>query len=322
MTSRLAIFRARLSGLRRARAVYRAGSAWSAIGASVLISLLGVFLVDFTFNLSVVERIVVLTLGAAAVSWAFWRFSWPLLWHGESEMEMALLVERQHQIDTDLVAALQFESTQASSWGSPQLKSAVIDYVATALPTIDVFRGFDREQLVRRLGLLAACAAIVLLIAAVAPRHMAAFANRICLGSMHYPTRTRIDQIFVNRAAVYASGASTAAPSDCKGAQGRPLSFLVLCTGRVPATGRVVLTAENSTRSRTQIELRPLSLGERLARLQEATGRLNEVIQSGATEVPPSLQADVRWLVSDDAPKAVPPLLQARKASDLAAAVA
>ncbi len=139
---------------------------------------------------------------------------------------------------------------------------------------------------------------------------------------MHFPTRTRIDLIFVNRAAVYASGASTAAPSDCKGAQGRPLSFLVLCTGRVPATGRVVLTAENSTRSRTQIELRPLSLGERLARLQEATGRLNEVIQSGATEVPPSLQADVRWLVSDDAPKAVPPLLQARKASDLAAAVA
>ncbi len=322
MSNRLTEFRARLNGLRRARAAYRAMAAASAFIASVIIALLGVFVLDFMFNLSIVERIVVLTLAAAAVAWAFWRFTWPLLGRGESEMGMALLVEREHAIDTDLVAALQFESSQASTWGSPQLKSAVIDYVATAVPAIDVFRGFDREQLVRRAGLLAYCAAIVLLLAAIAPRHLTAFANRICLGSMHYPTRTRIDQIFVNRTAVYGSGDLAAAPADCKAAQGRPLSFLVQCSGRLPATGRVVLTASDVASSRTQIELRALSLAERLARLREAAARLNDAIQSGAAEIPPNLKADARWLVSYDAPRAAASILAARVTSDLAAALA
>jgi hypothetical protein len=322
MTSRLTIFRARLNGLRRTRAAYRAVAAASALGASVILVLLGVFLLDFTFSLSVLERMVVLMLAAGAIFWAFWRFTWPLMGYCESETEMALLVEREHEIDTDLIAALQFESTQASTWGSPQLKRAVIDYVATAVPTIDVFRGFDWEQLVRRVGVLAGCATIVLLIAALAPRHLSAFANRICLGSMHYPTRTRIDQIFVDRAAVYGSGDLAGAPTDCKAAQGRPLSFLVQCSGRLPATGRVALTAGNSSSSRSQVELRPLSLAERLARLREAAARLNDAIQSGATEISPSLRAEVRWLVSYDAPRSVRPILDARATSDLAAAVA
>ncbi|MBW8883478.1 MAG: hypothetical protein JF612_01600, partial [Planctomycetia bacterium] len=142
MTSRLAIFRARLKGLRTARAVYRAIAAWSALGASVIIALAGVFLLDFTFGLSIVERIIVLAIAIAAIAWAFWRFTWPLIGRGESEIEMALLVERQHEIDTDLVAALQFEWPHAITWGSPQLKAAVVDYVAAASSTIDVFRGF------------------------------------------------------------------------------------------------------------------------------------------------------------------------------------
>src|SRR5262245_40580349 len=112
MTSRLAIFRARLNGLRAARAVYRALAAWSALGASIIISLRVVFLLDFTFGLSVSERMVVLPLAIAAVGWAFWRLTRPLIDRGESELEMALLVEQQHQIDSDLVAALQFESSE------------------------------------------------------------------------------------------------------------------------------------------------------------------------------------------------------------------
>src|SRR5262245_15602655 len=322
MTSRLAIFRARLNGLRAARAVYRSVAAWSALGASIIISLLVVFLLDFTFGLSVIERLAVLALAIAGVGWAFWRFTRPLIGHGDSELEMALLVERQHEIDTDLVAALQFESSESSLWGSPQLKDAIINYVAAAVPTIDVFRGFDRGKFVRRVGLFSACMAVVLLISALAPRHVIAFGNRLCLGSMHYPTWTRIDQIFVNRAAVFTSGDSAAAPADCHAAQGRPLFFLVQCSGHLPSTGRVVLTAENSTGSRTQLELRPLSLAERLARLQEAAGRLNDVLRSGALEIPLNLQAEVRWLVSFDAPRAVSPLLASRETKDLTAAAA
>jgi hypothetical protein len=322
MTSRLAIFRVRLNGLRTARAVYRAVAAWSALGASIIVSLLVVFALDFTFGLSVIERMVVLTLAIAAIGWAFWRFTRPLIGRGESELEMALLVERQHQIDTDLVAALQFESSESSLWGSPQLKDAIIDYVAAAMPTIDVFRDFDRGQFTRRVGLFFACLAVVLLVSALAPRHVTAFGNRLCLGSMHYPTWTRIERIFVNRTVVVASGDSAAAPADCRAAQGRPLVFLVQCNGHLPSTGRVVLTADNSTNIRTQLELRPLSLAERLARLQEAAGRLNDVLRTGALQMPLNLQSEVRWLVSFDAPRAVSPLLAAHETKDLTAAAA
>jgi len=283
MTSRLAIFRESLHHLRRKRSGYRAVAAWSALGASVIISLLGIFLIDFIFNLSVFERIVVLTLAAAAVAWSFWRFTRPLIGRGESEIEVALLVERQHQIDTDLVAALQFESAQAGAWGSPELKSAVIGYVAAATPSIDVFRGFDSSQFARRVGLFTGCAAVLLLTCAIAPRHVAAFANRLCLGSMHYPTRTRIEKIFVNHTAVSLSGNSAASPADCKAAQGHPLRFLVQCTGRLPASGRVMLTADNSASSRTQLELRPLSAAAEIAAVMDdwAADRGASVVLAG-----------------------------------------
>ncbi|MBC8076020.1 MAG: hypothetical protein H7Y32_08100, partial [Chloroflexales bacterium] len=46
------------------------------------------------------------------------------------ELDIALMVERQQKIDSDLVAAIQFESPEAKRWGSTQLEGAVIDYVA------------------------------------------------------------------------------------------------------------------------------------------------------------------------------------------------
>ncbi|HMC12666.1 MAG TPA: hypothetical protein VKH44_15305, partial [Pirellulaceae bacterium] len=156
--------------------------------------------------------------------------------------------------------ALQFESADAKCWGSPQLTGAVVEYVAAAAPTINVFQGFDRRQMVRRLGLLAACLAVVMLATAMAPRHLAAFFNRLCLGSMHYPTQTRIDQIVVNGTSVFSGENAAAAPADCKAAQGRPLTFLVTCSGQLPSTGSIVLTAASAVHSRTRLELRPLSL--------------------------------------------------------------
>src|SRR5262249_500984 len=101
-----------------------------------------------------------------------------------------------------------------------------------------------------------------------------------------------------------------------------PLVFLVQCSGRLPSTGRVALTADNSSSSRTQFELRPLSLAERLARLQEAAGRLNDVLRSGQSEMPLNFLPDLRWLVSFDGPRAVSPLLAARETKDLNAAAA
>src|SRR6185503_7904320 len=102
------------------------------------------------------QRLVVIVLAAVGIGWAFWRFTRPLMGRRESEIDMALLVERQQEIDSDLVAALQFEEPEAARWGSSQLESAVIDYVASVGRGINVFEGFSREQMLRRGGLLAA----------------------------------------------------------------------------------------------------------------------------------------------------------------------
>ena len=61
---------------------------------------------------------------------AAWYWARPWLTQRESDLDIALLVEKQHHIDNDLVAALEFESPEAASWGSSQLEAAVVRYVA------------------------------------------------------------------------------------------------------------------------------------------------------------------------------------------------
>ncbi len=99
----------------------------------MLWALAGVFALDWCFqrNVDLLQRLLLLGLAAAGVIWAFARFALPWLGKHEDVTEMALLVQRQTGIDSDLVAALQFESPDAEHWGSPQLETAVIDRVAT-----------------------------------------------------------------------------------------------------------------------------------------------------------------------------------------------
>ena len=49
--------------------------------------------------------------------WAYWRFARPLLKRRETDLDMALMVERQQGIDSDLVAAIQFENPKRRSGG-------------------------------------------------------------------------------------------------------------------------------------------------------------------------------------------------------------
>src|SRR5688572_10674938 len=117
MTSRLATLRSQLASLRRARAGVRAATAWSALGTAALWALAAMFALDVAFELPIPQRLVVILLAGAGIAWAYWRFTRPLLGRRESEIDMALLVERQQEIDSDLVAALQFESPEANRWG-------------------------------------------------------------------------------------------------------------------------------------------------------------------------------------------------------------
>ena len=129
--TKLSKLHARLRRLRRRRQSLRWGTGYSALVIAVLWVLVGTFLVDWLFHTNQLQRVVLLVIGrtgnhravgllvaaAGIVVWAFRRYTRPWLGARESEVDMALMVERQKHIDSDLVAALQFESPEAPAWG-------------------------------------------------------------------------------------------------------------------------------------------------------------------------------------------------------------
>lgn len=228
MQTRLRTLRSQLASLRWRRQAFRWATAFSAFFIALLWILAGVFLLDFLFpHMTILQRVVLIAVGLGALVWATLKYTRPFLGVDESEVEMALLVERQHGIDSDLVAALQFESPEASRWGSPELENAVIDYVAQLDRGLDVFKGLSHEQLWRRLGILTATVAVAAAFVALAPGHAYVFLNRLALGNMHYPSDTAIERVLVNGTEVLDRPQHGTAPGDVKSAQGQPVVFAV-----------------------------------------------------------------------------------------------
>lgn len=252
MSSKLAILRSRLNSLRQRRAVVRWGNAWSALATALLWILVAAFAVDFLLEMSRPQRFVSLLFIAGAAWWVFLRFTKPFLGQRESELDIALLVEKEQEIDTDLVAALQFESPEAKHWGSSTLEQAVIDYVADFGQGLNVFKGFNPAQLRRRATTCAVTFLLVVLACGIYPRHASAFFNRLLLGSRHYPTRTVIEQILVNGQPVDVNGAV----NTLKFPFGHPLKLEVMCTGQLPAQGQARLTSV-AQGVRTTLKLEP-----------------------------------------------------------------
>ena len=144
------------------------------------------------------QRTVLLLICAAATVWAFRRYALPWLGQRETELDMALLVEREEHIDTDLVAAVQFERPEAPEWGSVPLEQAVIDSVANRQTRIDVMRGISRKELSRRSLLLVITLVAWTLAIVFFHQHVLVFLNRLVLGPLHYPTRTVIESITIS----------------------------------------------------------------------------------------------------------------------------
>ena len=318
--TKLATLRSQLAGLRRARSAVRSATAWSSLAIALLWALAGIFVLDLLFELAVPQRLIVMLLGAIAVVWAGWRFTRPLLGHAESEIDMALLVERQQRIDSDLVAALQFESHEAARWGSPQLEGAVIDYVASVGRGINVFEGFSRDQMVRRALTLGITLVTLLALAALFPGHAHAFFNRLMLGSMHYPTDTVIERIVVNRQTVLERDEHGSSPVGAKVAQGRPIAFAIQCSGDLPTEGSVRLASIGSSGSKTSLPLRALTLDERLARLKSAQEKIRAAAENADVDVSQLWREEVSALLRFDAPQAVEKVTGMKDRSELAAA--
>ena len=250
--SKLATLRSRLNSLRQRRAVVRWGNAWSALATALLWILAVDFVVDYWLEMTRPQRFVSLLFIGGALWWIFKQFTQPFLGQRESELDIALLVEKEQEIDTDLVAALQFETPEAKTWGSSTLEQAVIDYVADFGQGLNVFKGFNPTQLRRRLITCGVTFLLVFLACAVYPRHASAFFNRLLLGSRHYPTRTTIEQILVNGQTVDVDGGV----GTLKFPFGHPLKLEVLCAGEVPAQGSVRLTTL-AQGIRTTLKLEP-----------------------------------------------------------------
>ncbi len=247
----LETLRSRLNRLRRRRAMVRKTTAWSAVVLAVLWLVAAVFVVDLLLFMDIPQRLVALCLSVLIVGWAFWRYTKPWVGVKEDLIDVALLVEKHQHIDSDLVAALQFQETEAADWGSPQLESAVISYVEEFSPSLDVFEGFTYRRFKRRLAWLAGTVAVLIGAVLIFPDYAEAFANRMLLGSMRYPTDTQIERVALNGKTVLVQGGE---PVTITCAYGSPLDFEVLGQGQLPEKGRVRLQTE-SLENAVEIEL-------------------------------------------------------------------
>jgi hypothetical protein len=251
MQTKLATLRQRLGHLRRSRAAVRWGSAVCAPIAVALWLLVAAFLCDWSFDLPLSIRGLVLVGWIAGGIWAVRTLAWPLVCIRESEQDVALLVEQQHRIDTDLVAALQFEQPQAAKWGSSRLEQAVVDYVAEFSPSLDVYQGFSYQTLPKRAGILVVTLLLIAVMALVFPEHASAFWNRFLLGGDHYPTKTRIVSIEINGQSVpvHAPRKSLFSKSEVPHVRisyGQQILVQAQCEGVIPAQGFANLAGVNS----------------------------------------------------------------------------
>ncbi|MEE8452435.1 MAG: hypothetical protein V3R99_10995 [Thermoguttaceae bacterium] len=244
----------RLSQLRRRRRRVRLEIGGSALALALLWILGTALLVDWTLEMSLAQRLICWIVGAGVAAWAFAKFTLPWLGHHETELDMAILVERTEHIDCDLVAAVQFELPEAPEWGSVQLEQAVIDQVAATGSRLNVMRGIPRKQLSRRFALLAVTVVAWAGTTWVAPGHVAAFFRRLAFDSIHYPTDTTIESIVVKSCP--ADPLQTTDWSDVEGRSvdpvrpgreplkilyGNRIRFEVQCSGTLPDEGKAAL---------------------------------------------------------------------------------
>ncbi len=249
----LSRLRSGLTMLQRRRAAVRWGTAACAVVSAAGIFWGAAFLIDWSLRLPWEFRAALLCGGCAGMVWGVWNIAWSALAVRETPEELALQVERRHGIDSDLIAALQFESSGDAVWGSRQLSSAVVASVEKLAPQVNVMEGFSWGSLPRRMVTALALILVLVLAATAYPGEFSAFWNRFWLGSARYPSRTQIMQFHLN-------GRSLPAVADRRQAVGLPqgttLSLEVICDGEQPASGSARLIDRNQ-RIETEFILKP-----------------------------------------------------------------
>ncbi len=199
MSTKLATLRSALESLRKRRATVRLTTAFSGFLAAVIWILFGCFLLDWSFKMELAPRFVLILIGLYVLVRAWRRYAGPLLGHSETLLQTALLVEKTKEIDSDLIAALEFENPQAEGWGSAELQEKVKDGVAELSKSLDVSEGFSTGALGKRMTAFVLSAGLVGSLCVLFPGFGSAFLDRMLFGSAHYPTNTTIEAILVIR---------------------------------------------------------------------------------------------------------------------------
>ncbi|MBA4030820.1 MAG: hypothetical protein C0478_08000 [Planctomyces sp.] len=244
----LALLVGQLQSLSRRRWQRNVLQAFLGFLAIVLVAGLAMFFLDHFFSPPRGVRLVVVPAVVALLAIVFARRVVPSLNQREDIETLALYVEKQHEIDNDLVAALQFARMDHKRYGSRELSSAVIEYVDEFTPSLNVLDGFDWRP-VRKVLLAAGLIALVWLgIACVAPQSTLVFLNRLALGDRSYPTRTNISGLRVNGEPI-----DPARPARL--IQGETLSLEITTTGSIPISA--TFHARTSTGEAKVFELPP-----------------------------------------------------------------
>ena len=290
------------ASLRRSRVLGRWATAYSAVISATLWLLLAVFAVDVAFEMDVLQRVLVMALAAAGLAWSFRRYAVPELGVREDEIELALLVEKKHQISSDLVAAIQFEQPQAVAWGSRQMEEKVIEGVSDLSRRLDVFEGLAQPKPRRRTAVLLVTLAVAAGIFIRFPDYTKAFLQRLCLAAVHYPSDTVIEHIALNHRTVLDHRLQGAEPVDARFAEGYPLDFWVRCSGVLPDSGRAELRSAGDRKR--PVELERMTLDARKERLQQAAQGLREGLAAKDIDLAGVWARDLAILARVDAPDA------------------
>lgn len=235
-----------LHRLLRRIARHRRRTRWwiALLGTGVILcaAILGLFCFDWLLRPAREVRLVGLVVAVAAGVLAFIRYVLPWLRYRESELDIALLVEKHHGIDSDLVAALQFERPEAARWGSLELERRVIRRVAELAQRLPLVRDVPRTPLRRRV-IAAVCGMTLLAFLWILfPEHVRTFTRRLLLEETPYPTATRLVAVYINGEAV----PWTESEPIIRCAAGQPVTIAVVARGYLPSTGKLILRSSKN----------------------------------------------------------------------------
>jgi hypothetical protein len=217
-----------------------------ALAVALIGLLIPLFLADWTFHFSRLERFALLVGLGAALAWTMLRRPRRSMWYVETELQLALELEREQQIDGDLVAALQFDRDGLGQHESPVLAEATIQHVATLAPLPSPASNRAARDLRRLAGMLLVATLIAGGIGWLFPGEVRVFLDRLCLGRARYPTATLITAITVNGVTVFPEGTSS---RPLRAPFGRPIRFEVECAGVLPEDGTIRIAATRTAES-------------------------------------------------------------------------